>query len=113
MVPEPGGLFRIVHIDTMRMPQSNGFSYITQAHCSLSAWPKYHMLRTGNAIGIAKFIFEDILCRHGAIEAIVTDNGTPYIAALEVLRHRYSINHIYVDTRAFGLPCLAATETAG
>ena len=85
MVPEPGGLFQIVHMDTMRMPQSNGFSYITQAHCSLSAWPEYHMLCTKNAIGIAKFIFEDILCHHSAIEAIVMDNGAPYIAVLEVL----------------------------
>ena len=96
-VPEPGGLFRIVHIDTMRMTQSNGFSYITQVRCSLSAWPEYRMLRTENAIGIAKFIFEDILCRHGAIEAIVTDNGALYIAALEVLRHRYGINHICIS----------------
>jgi hypothetical protein len=96
-VPEPGGLFRIVHIDTMRMPQSNGFSYITQACCSLSAWPKYHMLHTENALGIAKFIFEDILCHHGAIEVIMTDNGTPYVAALEVLRHCYGINHIRIS----------------
>ena len=55
------------------------------------------MLRTENAIGIAKFIFEDILCRHSAIEAIVTDNGAPYIATLEVLRHRYGINHIRIS----------------
>ena len=96
-VPEPGGLFQIVHMDTMRMPQSNGFSYITQARCSLSAWPEYCMLRTENAIGIAKFIFEDILCCHGAIEAIVMDNGTPYIATLEVLQHRYGINHICIS----------------
>ena len=93
MMPEPGGLFQIVHMDTMRMPQSNGFLYITQACCSLSAWPKYRMLCTENAIGIAKFILEDILCHHGAIEAIVTDNSTPYIATLKVLRHCYCYNH--------------------
>ena len=96
-VPEPGGLFRIVHMDTMKMPASGGFTYITQARCSLSAWPEYKMLRSENATAIAKFIFEDILCRHGAIEVIVTDNGTPYVAALDVLRHRYGINHIRIS----------------
>ena len=55
------------------------------------------MLCTESAIGIAKFIFEYILCCHGAIEAIVMDNGTPYIAALEVLQHCYGINHIYIS----------------
>ena len=84
-------------MDTMKMPASGGFTYITQARCSLSAWPEYKMLRTKNAVGIAKFIFEDILCHHGAIEVIVTDNRMPYVAALEVLRHRYGINHIRIS----------------
>lgn len=96
-VPEPGGLFRTIHIDTMKMPSSGGFSYITHARCSLSAWPEYRMLRNEKAEGIAKFIFEDILCRHGAVERIVTDNGTPYIAALDILRQRYGINHIRIS----------------
>ena len=73
------------------------FSYITQAHCLLSAWPEYCMLHNKNALGIAKFIFEDILCRHGAIEVIVTNNGVPYIAALDVLRDCYGINHIHIS----------------
>lgn len=55
------------------------------------------MLRNENALGIAKFIFEDILCHHRAIEAIITDNGTPYIAALEILWHHYGINHICIS----------------
>ena len=97
MVPEPGGLFRIIHMDTMNMPASGSFSYITQARCSLSTWPGYCMLHNENTLGIAKFIFEDILCCHGAIEVIITDNRAPYIAALDVLRDRYGINHIRIS----------------
>ena len=97
MVPKPSSLFRIVHMDTMRMLVSGGFSYIAQACCSLSAWPEYCMLCNENALGIAKFIFEDILCCHGAIEAIITNNSTPYVAALEILQHCYSINHIHIS----------------
>jgi hypothetical protein len=96
-VPEPGGLFRIIHVDTMKMLSSGGFSYITQARCSLSAWPEYCMLRSKNMLGIAKFIFEDVLCHHGAVDTIITDNGTPYLAALDILRQRYGINHIRIS----------------
>ena len=46
---------------------------------------------------LGAFIFEDILCRWGAIAEIITDNGTPYIAALDWLASRYSINHIHIS----------------
>jgi len=43
------------------------------------------------------FIFQDLLCRYGAIADLVTDNGTPYIAAVDELRKKYGINHIRIS----------------
>ena len=43
------------------------------------------------------FLFEEVLCRWGAIKEIVTDNGTPNIAALDWLADRYSIRHIRIS----------------
>jgi hypothetical protein len=40
---------------------------------------------------LGSFIFEDILCRWGAVGEIVTDNGMAYIAALDWLSSRYGI----------------------
>ena len=55
------------------------------------------MLRqeTGHVIGT--FIFEDILCRWGALEEIVTDNGPTFVKALDYLAKRYKINHIRIS----------------
>jgi hypothetical protein len=50
---------------------------------------------TGRTLG--KFIFEEILCRWGALEEIVTDNGTPYVTALEWMAKRYHIHHIQIS----------------
>jgi hypothetical protein len=42
-------------------------------------------------------MFEDILCRWGAVEQIVMDNGTTYVAVLDWLSSRYGIHHIHIS----------------
>ena len=69
----------------MLMPHAAGFCYIVQAHCSLTAWPKWHMLRTETGRTLTAFIFEDLLCWWGAIEEIVMDNGAAFVATLDTL----------------------------
>ena len=78
-IPVIGGLFHKVHINTMVMPRSGGYHYIFQARCALTAYLEWCMLRSENASAIASFIFEEILCRWGAVTELVTDNGTPYV----------------------------------
>ncbi|KAJ2911441.1 hypothetical protein MD484_g8972, partial [Candolleomyces efflorescens] len=98
VVPPPFNLFRKVHIDTMMMPKAYGYRLIVHARCSLSSYPEWRMLRAENASSIASFIFEEILCRWGVIEEIITDNGTPYIAeAVELLVKRYGVHRIRIS----------------
>jgi hypothetical protein len=54
------------------------------------------MLRSEKAVGLASFIFEDILCRWGPVSEIVTDNGPSFIQALEFLAERHGIRHIRI-----------------
>src|ERR1700678_1563036 len=50
VVAIPAPLFSKVYMDTMFMPTSAGFKYITQGPCSLISWPEWAMLQkeTGN-----------------------------------------------------------------
>ena len=96
-VDTPALLFRKVYIDTMFMPHAGGYRYITQAQCSLTAWPEWRALRMETGRTIGAFIFKEILCRWGAVEEIVTDNGTAYVAALDWLADRYGIRHIRIS----------------
>ncbi|KAJ3564557.1 hypothetical protein NP233_g8218 [Leucocoprinus birnbaumii] len=96
-VPIPLSLFRKVYIDTMLMPKSNGYRYIVHARCSLSSYPEWRMLRSETGRALGSFIFEDILCRWGAVEEIVTDNGPAFIQAVEYLSRQYHINHIRIS----------------
>jgi hypothetical protein len=90
----------------MFMPHASGFRYIVQARCSLTAWPKWHALRVETGRTLGSFIFEDILCRWGAVREIVTDNGTTYVVVLDWLSSRYGIRHIRIsayNSRANGI----------
>ena len=106
VVATPAPLFRKAYIDTMLMPHAAGFRYIVQARCSLTAWPEWRALRVETGRTLAAFIFEDLLCRWGAVEEIVTDNGTAFVAALDTLADRYGIRHIRIsayNSRANGI----------
>jgi hypothetical protein len=84
-VAMPATLFGKAYIDTMFMPKAGGIGYVVHARCSVSSYPEARMLRSENHETLTDFIFQDILCRWGAIQTIVTDNGKPFIAALNSL----------------------------
>ena len=102
----PASLFRKAYVDTMFMPHASGYRYIVQARCSLTAWPEWRALRTETGRTLGAFLFEEILCRWGAVEEIVSDNGTAFVAALDWLERRFGIRHIRIsayNSRANGI----------
>jgi hypothetical protein len=78
----------------MHMPASGGFKYFVQGRCSLIHYPEFRMLRQENAMSLANWIYQDIICRWGALREIVTDNASVFIAVLAYLSKRYHINYI-------------------
>jgi hypothetical protein len=102
----PATLFSKVYINTIFMPKAGGFGYMVHASSSVSSYPEARMLHSKNHEMLADFIFQDIVCRWGTIQTIVTNNGKPFIAMLNSLAKRYSINHIRLsgyNTQANGL----------
>jgi hypothetical protein len=105
-VATPAPLFARVYMDTMHLPPSGGFKYIVQARCSLTHWPEWEMLRKETARALALFILRDIIQRWGTLIEIITDNGPPFVKALEYLAKHYHIKHIRIsgyNSRANGL----------
>jgi hypothetical protein len=96
-VAYPAPLFRKIYCDTMHMPPANKFKFIVHGRCSLTGWPEWRALRVENAEQIGRWLFEDVLCRWGGVEEIVTDNGTQFIAAAAWLATKYGIHHIRIS----------------
>ena len=106
IVPIVPSLFRKAHIDTFLMPKVGTYRYVIHARCALASYPEARATTSESGRVIADFIFHEILCRWGALEEIVTDNGAPYIAALDWLGERYGIHHIRIsgyNSRANGI----------
>ena len=102
----PTLLFGKVYIDTMHLPASFGKKYIIQGHCWLCTWPEFRTLTKENATALRDWMFQDLICRWGALYEIVTDNGKPFIKALAYLGKHYHINHIRIsgyNSRANGI----------
>jgi transposase InsO family protein len=55
------------------------------------------MLKAENSMALENWIFQDILCRWGALGEIVTDNGASFLKALAYLSKHYHINHIRIS----------------
>src|SRR6201999_2292878 len=54
-------------------------------------------LKVENSRTLGRFIFHHLLCRFGAIQEIVTDNGSAFIKAMDYLSDKYGINHIKIS----------------
>lgn len=62
-----------------------GNRYIVTACEYLTKWPEARALSEITAEQVAKFVYEDIICRHSAPKAILTDNGTQFTS--QILEH--------------------------
>src|SRR6266852_1535717 len=106
IVATPAPLFSKIYIDTMHLPTSGGFRYLVQGHCSLTHYVEFRLLRKETAISLGDWLFEDVICRWGMLSEIVSDNGGPFVKALNYLTKRYHINHIRIsgyNSRANGI----------
>lgn len=81
----------------MHMPRAAGMAYIIQARCSLISYPEFRVLANETGAAVGKFIFNDVLCRWGTVEELVTDNGAPIVAGLDWLAKKYHITHIRIS----------------
>ena len=91
-------IFQVLHADTMHMtPKSNGCGYILHGCCGMTSWMEGRPSKDEKARTIAKWLFEDIVCRWGCLREIVTDNGSAYRAATAWLEEKYGIKGIKIS----------------
>jgi len=106
VVAVPAPLFAKIYVDTMHLPPSSGYKFIVQGRCSLVHYPEFDMLRkeTGRAIG--EWLMKCFVYRWGTLVEIVSDNGAPFVKALEYIEAKYHIKHIRIsgyNSRANGI----------
>jgi len=68
--------------------------YIITAIDYLTKWPEAKAIPTKEATEVAKFIFEEIICRHGCLKIIQSNQGTKFTASIIAeLTSKFNIQH--------------------
>ncbi|GET63738.1 DDE-type integrase/transposase/recombinase [Rhizophagus irregularis DAOM 181602=DAOM 197198] len=68
--------------------------YIVTAMDYFTKWPEAKALETADAKEIARFIYEDIICRHGCPKKILSDRGSHFNNKLvKSLMEEFQIKH--------------------
>lgn len=96
-VSTPATIFTKVYVDIMYMPVQRGYRYIIAARDDLSRAAEGKALKVASATELAKFFWEQIYCRYGAIGEVVTDNGPECKGAFEKLLKRMKIPQIRIS----------------
>ena len=81
----------------MHMPKVQRFNCIIVCRDDLSGVTEGRALHNASAKEVARFFWEQIICRYGAVYEVVTDNGSETKGAFELLVKKYGIHHIRIS----------------
>ena len=96
VVPDIPSIFLRAHIDTFLMPKVGSYRYCVHARCATISYPEGQALTKDSGQALANFIF-NLMCRWGGLAELVTDNGTAYISAIDILGKQHKIFHIKIS----------------
>ena len=96
-ISAPATIFSKLYVDVMLMPRAKRYRYIVAARDDLTLAAEGRALQKLSAANLAKFFWEEIICRYGAIGRVVTDNGPEVRGAFEELMRRYGIPQIKIS----------------
>ena len=87
-----------VGIDVVYMPVTeDGFGFIVFARDDLSGWVEGRAIEVANSKNVAKFIYEDVICRHGCPQRVVLDRGSENLNLTKDLLEHYKIKRTVVS----------------
>jgi hypothetical protein len=89
--------WRVVLDCVKLMPPSNGMNYAAIARDALSGYPEVKTFAQPTSEGIAKFLYEDIICRWNCFTILTSDGGPENLGVVEILTKRYKIRHIKIS----------------
>ena len=91
-------LWEKVGVDVVFMPEtSDGYKFIVFARDDLSGWVEGRALKENTARNVAKFLYEDVICRHGCPRRIIIDGGSENKSVAKVLLERYRVQRTVVS----------------
>lgn len=87
-----------IGVDVVYMPETpEGYKYIVFARDDLSGWSEGRALKENNSRNVARFLYEDVICRHGCPIKVVVDGGSENKLVAKSLLEDYRVKRILVS----------------
>ena len=86
-----------VGVDIVYMPQSNEGSFLVLARDDLSGWVEGRAIDAANSFNVSKFLYEEVVCRHGCPRRIVLDGGRENMDMTKDLLEDYRIQNTVIS----------------
>jgi len=90
-------LWEKVAIDAIHMPPNQGKRFIIIARDDLSGWPEAEALPSLHSKHVARFLYKELICRHGCFRKLVSDGGKENKKKTRKLLMKYLIKHVIVS----------------
>ena len=85
-----------VGLDVIYMPWEGKDGYIVMARDDLSGYVEGRVLEAANSLNVARFLQEEVVCRHGVPKRIVLDGGAENLKLTQDLLKKYGIHGVYI-----------------
>jgi ribonuclease HI len=83
-----------VGLDVIYMPWDGKDGFLVLARDDLSGWVEGRVLENTDSEGVAKFLQEEVICRHGVPKRIVLDGGAENMGFTESVIKKYGMRGI-------------------
>jgi hypothetical protein len=83
-----------VGLDVVYMPWDGKDGFLVLARDDLSGWVEGRVLESTDSEGVAKFLQEKVICRHGVPKRIVLDGGAENMGFTESVIKKYGMHGI-------------------
>ena len=87
-------LWQKVSMDVVYMPRHRGFLFLVLAREWVIGWVEGRALRKADSKEIAKFVYEDILCRWSQTKELIVDGGPENQKWLDYLAQRWGMRKV-------------------
>ena len=87
-----------VHVDVTPMPGSHGKHFLVEARSNFSGWVEARGIANNNSATVSKFLWEEIICRHGIFRKLVVDGGPENKDLTAKLMEKYNIKRVVISS---------------
>jgi len=90
-------LFHCIGIDVVKLPERERYDCLVVARDDFSGWVEAKPMKQADSRKVARFIWEDLICRHGLFGKLKVDGGSEFKKDVIKELEKYGIHRVVIS----------------